>query len=777
MNHRQIALLAIAALFSVLLHPRAHGQGTSEQLPEPMTVAEASRYFDHLQLSDQQRRAAERMFGEYRERFAELRDGPMERAMALDASERAQRLPGIMRQVVELDESFVLEIEAILSDDQLPWLDDVRRMRDRARYHSLRNFRTHSSFSFVDLRKALENVELTAEQWKRVQPLLRDHEKQMMALYHTFFQHSANLAGGDEDAGRDLIEAGNRIRTLILRRFYELEQLLEPRQADEFLWQFVLQGYVRTRSIARLGVEAQYAAALELEHITDAQREAIEAAWQTVRQRRQAIHRDAVQVLDEHGRVASDWSMGFGPVQEMQTEIREQARELNDKAVAQLHSMFDEQTIEQLEAVPSRTAIANMMQGGTGMHGLVFTFVQIGLDQPRRRASAPRGDAFIPLPLSEEDVHHVAALLDLDAGRASLLDELHHQYMDRFDEQAQPLIDDAASVRTSPGSLMPNSGEASEEALEYAQEQLELIDRAFRARDTARNAVMDLDARYLRDVAAVLPAESINEVGMERAQLAVQRRVFERGAPSGFGDWPNRASAINLSRMVFEHIEPEQRDALQELLLEYDRAYLAAARQRFDALMQRNRAGEADMHGVALGDTTLDDRFEQYQELQADVRRTHRDVAKVNQRSLAKVLELLPDDTAAHFNHAFNRAAYPLVFDDPLNIINPLFAAFELEGLTSEQRSELGEIAAEYRPVYYELTNQMVDLTAAHYGDIPARMTIGDAEQSRINQQFANDMERLQFQRDEATRKATQRLRHTLTDEQIRRIGGLPAPQ
>ncbi len=777
MNHRHIAWLAIAALFLLVSHPRVHGQGTSEQLPEPITIAEASRYYEHLQLSEQQRRAADRMFGDYRERFSELRDGPMEHVLELDASERAQRLPGIMRQVSELDDSFVLELEAILSADQIELLDDVRRMRDRERYRSLRNFRLHSAYSFVDLRKALDNVDLTAEQRERIHPLLREHEQRMLPLYRTFFQHSINLSGGDEAAGNEIIESGTRIRAMILRKFYELEQLLEPRQADEFRWQFILQGYIRTSPAARLGVEAQYAAALELEHITETQREAIKAAWQTVRQRREAIHRHTMEVLDEHGRVATDWAEAFGPVQEMQAEMREQVRELNTQALTQLHGMFDEQTVEQLKAVPARTAISNTMHSGAASHGLVFSFVQILPDQPRRRASAMRGDAFIPLPLSEADVQYFTALLDLDTSLASLLEELHDQYMDMFDEHVQPLIDEAASVRVRGGMRLSDDDEPNEAARAYAEEQLEQIERKFRARDAARHAVADLDARYLRDIASVLPADSFSEVDMERAHLAAQRRVYERGAPMGFGGWPNRAAAVNLSRMVIEIVDPDERESLQKLLLEYDRDYLIAARQRFKALMQRNRAGEAGMLEVDIGKRTHRERHDEYLKIQDDVRRTHREVAKVNQRYLAKLLDRLPDDTAAYLNHAFNQTAYPLVFDDPLNVINPLIAAFELDDLTSEQRSELGEIAAEYRPMYHDLTQRMINLTAAHYGDVPARMTIGDAEQNRINQRFANEMERLQFKRDEATRKATQRLRHVLNEEQARRIGGLPDPE
>lgn len=774
MAKTRLALMFTAALAACLWNPAsALGQGTSEKLPDPISVSDAVRYHNHLLLSEQQRRAAERHFGTYRERFVVLRNDAIERALELDHEAFNDRLPALMVQIAAVDETFFQDVEAILSEDQLPLLEDVRLMRDRARYQSIRSFGIHSCYSFVDLREALSHVPLTGEQSERIMPMLRAHEQQLSRMMQTFFRHST--AFRSRETGEPVIEYGKRIRAMNLRMLHELEAMLEPRQADELRWRFTLQGYIRTRFAARLGVESQYAAALEFENTTQEQRDAIEAAWNALRLRRLAIHRQAIEILDANGRINTGWEDADAVI-EMRIELGRQAAELNAQAVTQLHGMFDAETVERLAAVPSGTAAGSEHHYGSGMNGLMFSYVHLTPAAPRPAVVATPSDPYIPNPISEEDVQFTADLLGLDAGLAILLMELHHEYMRRFEETIQPLVDDAMQRRG--GSLGFGFGEPLEgDEREAVAREHEALMLRFESRRRVIDRLHDLDSSFFRDVATILPAEAVDETAMERARLLRERQLYERGAPMGFGNWPNRASSVNLSRMVIDHAPSQQREALHQLMLEYDRDYLAAVRTRFETLFQRQIMSETGTAEVQLAETDWERFYTEYVDISRKVRQTHQAVAEVNQKYVLRLLDKLDDDTAWQLLHAFNLAAYPQVFDDPLNVVNPLAAAFGIDSLTSAQRSELGEIAAEYRPEYNRLTQALIDLTAAHYGDVPANLTLGDVEHSRNIEQFNNEHARLRFERDEVNRRATQRMRLTLNAEQIRRVGGLQSPE
>src|SRR5436190_5358349 len=72
----RLAGLVLGAIASILIFAgSARGQGTSGTLPDPISARELTRYEDRLQLSPQQRQAAETFHEQYKREFRALREG------------------------------------------------------------------------------------------------------------------------------------------------------------------------------------------------------------------------------------------------------------------------------------------------------------------------------------------------------------------------------------------------------------------------------------------------------------------------------------------------------------------------------------------------------------------------------------------------------------------------------------------------------------------------------------------------------------------------------
>ena len=113
------------------------------------------------------------------------------------------------------------------------------------------------------------------------------------------------------------------------------------------------------------------------------------------------------------------------------------------------------------------------------------------------------------------------------------------------------------------------------------------------------------------------------------------------------------------------------------------------------------------------------------------------------------------------------------MYEDPASVDRQLTEALALDDLTDAQREKLGELAATYRPEYERVSRAMVTL-AAQRG--PNLTTIEPEEWQEYQSRNAQ-MEKLRFDRDEMNFRANGRIRSTLTEEQLLRIGGLPSPE
>ena len=773
LNVSKVLPALFGLIIAIVCAPQVCAQGTSGKLPDPITHAELSVINKRLRLSDQQLLAVDRRYSDYRQQFQALRDGPIEQALQLARTEFAERLPRIMNQIADVDNAFFQQVQDILAADQQPMLERSRLMRERQRYVAVDFVQTYSTRAFADLVAImLDEVSITPSE--PVSAALDAYELQLTSGMRAYFRLAASVAGGDENAMPRMLDRGRQILALNLRTLTTLEHLLDDPTADELRLRFMRHAYAIVGSLSRLGVESEYAAALEMD-LTEQQRQAIQSAWDQVRRQRRSLQQEAATLWDERGRIRRSSGEDMVDVAEVHEQVRELKRrgsEINANAQRQLHTMFDASTVDHLKEVASPTLADRETHSLTTSHGHVFTTItalpRSAAPRTLNPSDKPRHDHFLPGAMSRDDIDLYAKLFGLHDQLATDLHELHPAYVDWFEsaiEEHRAIINE----HWSSGRL--GSGMGSDEAL---QAELQRIDKLDDERRTAQAAIRQVDDRLMQQLAARLAPDDQTRF-LQHLQLARQRQFYERGVRR-FSGHPNRAAGINLVALAAKHLQQSQLAERHDLLLEYERQFAAALERRFEALWQRQYAADRMFPLLGLeggGDAQSRD---EYIQLQHQVRQAHREVAEVNQRFVVELADDLPHQQQAELIEAFQRAAYPQVFDDPANACDAVTAAFALPDLTSEQRSVLSDIAAGFWPAYRQLTSDMIDHIAAHYGDVPANLNMGSADLTRQREAFANELEQLRFKRDEIHIRAIQGLRAVLSGDQIRRIGGLPDP-
>jgi uncharacterized protein (UPF0335 family) len=187
----KILVRLLAVLAAVTLSRVAPAQGTSGQLPEPISTIELIRLLDtYVQPRPEQWDAIETLHDDYRDAFRALREGDMEKFLTEDMRKmqgggmpsKAQldsylkRMDSIESRVKELDDRLFDGIAAVLDERQQAELPRARDARDRRRSRTLISMAGNQD---VDVGEIALASGFTAEQFAAIDPTLRDYERQL----------------------------------------------------------------------------------------------------------------------------------------------------------------------------------------------------------------------------------------------------------------------------------------------------------------------------------------------------------------------------------------------------------------------------------------------------------------------------------------------------------------------------------------------------------------------------------------------------------------------
>ncbi len=803
-------ILAVIATFATAQHVRA--QGTQGALPDPITTPELMRYADRLGLSGEQRRALERLHDEYRAEFKVLREGEIEefvngmRGMQGMMPERKQfqdfmrKWERVYGRVTQVDDRLFSRMQELLTDEQMHMLPRIRMARERQRYTSMQGMMMMGSQA-VDLSEIANELDMAPAERHAIDPALALYEKRLtdgMADMHK----SANrmfidmfdafeAAGITNDTMQDpeqmmeamesiqeimqnlmtsIFEKGHELTALNERTVKTLVPMLSQETGRAIRNRFYTQAYPAAQFATQLSVEPQLESAIAHDQISERTRETLRALLTDVRRRADAILDDAVELAKEQQSNFSpfgdandfDWQAHAERTQELHTKILEIENEVNQQLNALLAAELDEEARQEIaqaqheDRAPSRRTPAAVFAAAENHES--------DDDQPERS----QHDQYLPRPISSRDLTIYCTILGLDEGLTAVAKELHATYVEQFEAESAAPVKALAEAKSS----MWNPAEMS----------IESVERAHQKRRDALEVMLSADGRFFNELAlGVLTDEDFDR--LERVRLARLRDVYSVRTNYAFGTLgaSNSAGRIDIARLVRLASLPEEHiQHIDAALLAYEGEMVDALREQYEASLAVNlaqekanveftRAREDDESNMAMGMRY----FELLREPQERLTQASKRIADLNERTIEEIVALLPGNHGRRLQNNYLRRAYPNIYNDPAAMDEKITAAMRLPDLAEQQQMQLAELLGEYRPVYDDLTRQMLDVSRS--GTEPNYASF-EQEDWREYMEMMEKMQRLRFERNELNARAISRVKSILNETQLTALGSLPEP-
>jgi hypothetical protein len=814
---RWIAALACALAATSM----AFAQGVPRILPEPISSRQLSQCAEILGLSPQQRLALEAAHQEYQEEFRRLQEqeidpfmrdagnlgrrmrflsNPKETEAALDGYEK------LLARVKAVDERLLTAMQSVLTEEQLTALPRVRQWRERERYGAgiTRMVQRSNPAAVIDLSEILRDLELAApgeaeaaaiRQYesnlttatRKLHDLtletFRDFFKQMEALNQDapdpqnpgrFFETMTPILGQLFVKVNAHLDEMAQLNRRSLRGF---ESVLAEDLARPLRDRFYRQGYSDAGSGDNPALLAMQKA-LDLSNLDATTREAVLQLRGGLRATTDRLTDQAATVIDQR-RLAQRPFEFRGPGAEDQAfvrdldDLRQKRRSANESALASLRGLLGPELFAQVEppagggAAAAGVALAPAPAGGGGGGAPAAP-------GPRPESET---DPFLPGPIGGSEVERLSAALGFDESQREIGAALHEDYIETY----------GAVRRARSTALVQARALLEERQPDAAPPAPEDVARLYQLRRSALDELAAIDRALLESLSAI--AGAAPPAAMERFELARRRDVYRAGlaAPSSagmpggrqprggfnpFGGARSGEASIDLSRLASEDAPIAAGSEADRVMLEYERAATEIFRTAWESnlrvreqmerlgieMMNRVRQRDAGGGGAAFGAG-----FQSLEEGDGRaLREATRQIVQLNRQALQQLEPLL--DAAAHtsLERAYQRKAFPDIFNDDQAPGVRLDAALALSDLTPQQRGALGQVGAEFRSAYEGLLQQMVSLRMA---DEP-----GGADRFQRGMEQWRQMDRLRSERDDLGHRLLLRLRALLTEEQATRI-------
>lgn len=516
-------------------------------------------------------------------------------------------------------------------------------------------------------------------------------------------------------------------------------------------------------------------------------------------------------------------------------KLREQRQQLVEGMRSQMESTLGPEKTEQLQKLVAQArdrgrdvAVANTMTfvAAAPAGGGAFTSTtpivisgDINVADLAVEINGPSRDPFVPAAISDRDVDGYAKRLGLSEDDRTILSGLHAEYADRFaqindtDIQAVRDADDALWQRNEGGRPTPPTPEA--------------VDHLYTLRRQAIAAIKTLDEQFFNDVQVALLTDAQQPL-LDRVRQSRLRAIYNRGSNgqgvfniNGGGGRGGRGGPGGGQRMVFttmgggsgestvdlsmlveqSKITPADPAQLDGSLAEYEAAATATFQIMFETGMrlrqatdrmagQFNRGGDRGGNGGGNAVNIDGDAIRQAMETDG---KAARDAAAamttLNRETLDRLLASLDAVNADILRRDYNRKAFPDIYRDPRSAEPRIEAALALPDLSDQQRGILQAMAIEFHTTYDALCDQMVELErsapATNFGGGGgggggggrggqgggAGGGGGPNIDFQALQERMRAREKLDFERTDLSDKMLARLRSSLSEEQIARLG------
>ena len=820
-----VLILATALCFAV----PARAQGTSGQVPDPMSAVELSQLMNlYVHPTKEQGVAIEGLHDGYRERFRLLRENEIEHFLTKTKAmqggmpkkeqieEFTKSYERVNKQIAEVDDSFFDGVVTLMGEERRISVQRARDARSRIRSNGGMLRGLMSQYPSVDLSAIALEMGLTSEELATIDPMLAIYEQNLtasikdlgvasMRLIRDVYAELEKAGVGEvsqEDMMKDPEKMKQRMETMQSAMAKASERVTaKSRKLSEFnnktcqalagqltgdskrkLRALYLAKAYPELSSDPLGVNVLFKRALRLKKLDDAAREQIRAAYLQWQVADDAFVEQSIKEIDESR--ANHKIMDFTGSGDKAKKIGERMKQRKEIAAKALKSVSPLVGNPQLQVYfefadsgaeftdETEEAIADGDDASTGEESSGINARAADAEDP---SSEQETLIFNRGSMGESAIALIATQLALDDSGKALLKTMHQDYMKKWDEEIrteQSRVDDLNSGRWARAAK--NSDDMNVDETKQAA--------YFNGRKALLQKSTEVDEAFLNELSSVLGEKSTPVLQMAKLERVLERLESNKGmfggpySPMGASEsLVNIVTVLNSAKLSSEE-QAKVREALAMKIDPLIKDQLTLLSQSID---QDREMEEMSMRGVAMFSSQNEEKPDMVERqklamemLAIQARQTELKTKRtaVVRAAWASAIAPLGEKQQASLQIAYDEHAYPSIFKDSRSASPFIEKALSLRDLSDDQRKQLQSLSETSRAEHVDFCRKMLPKKAA--GPPPLQ---GEEMYQYLQEQMqvANAREKIRFERDEHSQRAISAIRRILNESQVNQINGL----
>ena len=820
-----VLILATALCFAA----PARAQGTSGQVPDPMSAAELSQFMNlYVHPTKEQGVAIEGLHDGYRERFRLLRENEIEHFLTKTKAmqggmpkkeqieEFTKSYERVNKQIAQVDDSFFDGVVTLMGEERRISVQRARDARSRTRSNGgiLRGLM--SQYPSVDLSAIALEMGLTPEELATIDPMLAIYEQNLTASIKDLGVASMRLirdvyaelekAGVGEVSQEDMMKDPEKMKqrmetmqsavakaservTAKIRKLSEFNNKTCQALAGQLTGDskrklralYLAKAYPELSSDT-LGANVLFKRALRLKKLDDAAREQIRAAYLQWQVADDAFVEQSIKEIDESR--ANHKIMDFTGSGDKAKKIGERMKQRKEIAAKALKSVSPLVGNPQLQVYfefadsgaeftdETEEAIADGDDASTGEESSGINARAADAEDPsfeQETVITNRG------PMGESAIALIATQLALDDSGKALLKTMHQDYMKKWDEEIrteQSRVDDLNSGRWARAAK--NSDDMNVDETKQAA--------YFNGRKALLQKSTEVDEAFLNELSSVLGEKSTPVLQMAKLERVLERLESNKGMFGGpYSPMGASESLVNIVTVLNSaKLSPEEQAKVREALaMKIDPLIKDQLTSLSQSIDQDREMDEMSMRSVAKFSSQNEEKPDMVERqklamemLAIQARQTELKTKRtaVVRAAWASAIAPLGEKQQASLQLAFDEHAYPSIFKDSRSASPFIEKALSLNDLSDDQRKQLQSLCETSRAEHVDFCRKMLPKKAA--GPPPAQgeeMKQDWQEQTQV----ANAREKIRFERDEHSQRAISAIRRILNESQVNQINGL----
>ncbi|MAB82455.1 MAG: hypothetical protein CMJ24_03335 [Phycisphaerae bacterium] len=802
------ATFVLLAVLTSLLVPGFVSEAQAQRFPfliQPVSIEDLGDLAKELELSREQQAQMMQLYDRYQAEYEQLQERDvsdlMDQGLAMgqsmgswmggeiniparkDIEELLDLALEIYDKFNRIDKEYFDSINTLVIEEQLPALERARRRRKLSNYimpHFMLAGRFNEGIGF-NLLDWIDRTDLSPEQVAMVRQVTDSMESRMLYLVLQFqddlfkmveqvldlvdelglremdMQQMMQLMGqGLEERLRAFFDENSKSIQKTIEKMARLnhQTAMQIREVigDENWVQLTFEFSESSYNEAAGGVQRgdrRFDRAMKLEDATDEQILMLESAQSDYRGRWLVLFPQVAEAFQDQRayRTSSQMEGDAGTSQDERVDrMGERAKDLVASGDTSLRGILTTEQMELLDGENKKDRSRSRWS--------------------RRRSRSETPDPVtgrtysLPIaPMEPASVEQFSAWLGLQDVDESVLESLYDQYSANYDS----LSNDYDSRLTEGYAALDGEGGNWRERRKVRRAlQEEMLPKLKQAEDD-----------FFTDMAMVLPPETRPDL---LDQIRVSHDRARRRQKIWNGNWSLRGSTegtIDIGEIVLaidpETLDQETRELMVGVMIEYN----AASMEDIDAIEKsydRVKGLESQLWGEGRDSLDEDLRqrlYERWEAGRSKMSEVAASMAETNRQTYEGIVSKMPEDRAMVIQDMYERKAYPDVFSDDYLADEQIQATLELEGLTTDQRERINDLALDYRSDYRDLTTRILEGAKGRQKVQRSWPPSSDSMKGYMK------MEQLRYRRRQLSDQTRLLLEIELTDQQIAMVPGL----